>query len=908
LCDPLAVAHTPDPSTPLTFLFTDVEGSTRLWEQHPAEMRSALERHDEILRACIESRDGYVFTTAGDSFAASFGRVDDAVAAAVAVQDALGEEIWPGRIEMKVRVGLHVGHGQERDGDYFGPDVNRAARVMSVAHGGQIIVSRSVVETATNTVRFESRGVHRLKDLSEPRELFELMVEGRNVRFPPLRSLSTMTNNLPVPRTSLIGRDGLVEEVSKLVDGGQLVTLTGPGGAGKTRVAVAAADGSASRFPDGVSFVDLTPLGVGDSLVNAVATAAGVVPPSAPSFEEVLESVARTVASRNLLLVLDNCEHVLDDVAGLCDAILGHGSGARILATSREAIAVEGERVVRVPSLSTSPGATGLSVAAELLIDRAEAAGVDRSIVERATPEIQEIAEALDGIPLALELAAAQLRSMPPSEIVARLDERFDLLAGGRVRGRDRQLTLRAVMDWSWELLDEQEQRLLMILAVFKGTISLDAAESMGRSLLPGSVVALLSRLVDQSLVDMTGTGRYRLLETVRLYGRERLEASGLEHDVQRVHRDHFLGWVESVPFMTRALDYRFARGYQDDLDNIRSSIGWSIEQEQWSEAARLAAAGGLLGQATTYGVELIDLAHLLLAHDLDDRDRLELLIMGMFCAGGHSHHELLEPWAVETAELAAARGLDEHLSCAEHVQGIAIAPFRPDEALELLDRATRHARRAGAGLFEATALGWAGMILSDSGELDEAERMTGAATLLAGDLTYPAMIVEGARTVDRLWRRDYQEVNRLLGARDDGPRSVLGSDSDWYTWWKISLGHVAGGDTRAAWDALATASHHQRRTGGQAGEADLLVIPALAHARAGNTSRAAALISAVRAHPVPTMSFTTTCVFRFVRRGLLDGEALPSPDPGESVNDLLREELARLPAPGSAQPFESGA
>ena len=459
--DGSVAAEITPPSGTVTFLFTDIEGSTRLWEEHPAEMARAVERHDDIVRAAI-ARGGYVFTTAGDSFAASFRRAEDAIAAAVDAQAALRREVWSGSAPILVRMGLHTGEAVERGGDYFGPAVNRAARLMSAAHGGQLVASDTTVEVGGDsgaTALFDL-GEHSLKDLAAPVRVWQLG-EGE---FPPLRTLDSAPHNLPTRLEPLIGREDELRELVGLVDSVPLVTLTGPGGMGKSRLATQAAAEVIDDLPDGVWFVDLIPA---EPDVGSVAAAIG----AAMGFDirrgETWETTTLAALSvREALLVLDNCEHVLDAVAHLIRSLQQRAPGIRVLATSRERLGIRGERLYRLGALAAG---VELFIATATALDP----GFDP---DGARPAIEQICEQLDGLPLAIELAAGRARTMQPEEIAARLDERFRLLRS-RDRDRDaRQRSLAATLQWSCEQLAPDARDLFACLGVFSGSFDLEAA------------------------------------------------------------------------------------------------------------------------------------------------------------------------------------------------------------------------------------------------------------------------------------------------------------------------------------------------------------------------------------------------------------------------------------------------
>ena len=401
------------PSGTVTFLFTDIEGSTRLWDSAPEVMRAALERHDSILRSEIEGHEGYVFSTGGDGFAAAFARAGEAVAAAVEAQRELTAETWPGAAPLRVRMGLHTGEAAERDGDYFGTAVNRAARLMATANGGQVLCSRSTADLASGVVAFRSLGEHRLRDLAAAEQVFQV---GDDV-FPPLRSVDAVPTNLPTTRTELLGRSAEVASLVALSARERLITLTGVGGVGKTRLALGVAAAVAPDYGDGCWLVDLAPVSDGDEVPLAAAAAM-----RAPATDAA--ALVNYLGDRRMLVVLDNCEHVIGDVAELVDEILEAASEVHVVATSREPLGLDGEVVRRVNSLDTAADDATVEEALDtpavrLFVDRAEAVA-DRFVLNESTVgPVVEICRRLDGIPLALELAAARMRSMPPEEIFA---------------------------------------------------------------------------------------------------------------------------------------------------------------------------------------------------------------------------------------------------------------------------------------------------------------------------------------------------------------------------------------------------------------------------------------------------------------------------------------------------------
>ena len=522
----------------VSFLFTDIEGSTQLWDSVPDAMRPALERHDEIFRSCIGACDGYVFSIGGDGFGAAFARAADALTVAVAMQEALAAEPWPDGAVVRVRMGVHTGEVSERDGNYFGTAVNRAARLMAVAHGGQVVCSQASATLAGDAVSLRSLGEHRLRDLAAAEQIFQVG-EGS---FPPLRSVDAVPTNLPTVRTELIGRTDDVTSLMELVERERLVTLTGVGGVGKTRLALGVAAAIAAGFTDGCWLVELSPVADGDEVVKTVAAAM-----RAPT--TTTDALVDYLADRRVLIVLDNCEHVLDAAADLADAILADAADVHVLVTSREPLGLDGEQVRRVQSLAlpdaeATADVASASAAVRLFAERAAAVSEGFAVDAGNVDAVVEICRHLDGIPLAIELAAARVRAMAPAEIARRLDERFRLLAGGSRRSQERHRTLLATVAWSHDLLTDEERTTFRRLAVFPASFDLTAAEAVAGD---GDIDAVdcVLRLVDRSLVVYEpAEDRYRLLETLRQFGADRLAEAGETEATRERHARYFLDFA----------------------------------------------------------------------------------------------------------------------------------------------------------------------------------------------------------------------------------------------------------------------------------------------------------------------------------------------------------------------------
>jgi predicted ATPase/class 3 adenylate cyclase len=589
------------PSGTLTFLFTDIEGSTRLWEENRVRMGKALERHDQILQHAVAESGGVVFATGGDGFAAAFLRAPDALAAAVAAQSRLQIEPWDP--PLAVRMAVHTGDVQERDGDYFGPPLNRCARLMAIGHGGQVLcsgVTASLVDgQLPEGTTLRGLGAHRLRDLSEPEQVFQLVHAALRSEFPPVRSLDTYPSNLPTQSTAFIGRDTEVIEVAKALSEGRVITLCGVGGVGKTRLALQVAGHVLPQFEDGAWLVELASVGAAEAVEDSVAAALGVQPSPGGSLEQTLVDYVR---NKSLLLVLDNCEHLLNAVAGFVDRAVRSAPGLTVLATSREGLAVPGEHLITVPSLEVpDPDMAVQDVltteSVRLFTQRAQEAQSQFELTAEVGDAVAAICRRLDGIPLAIELAAARVRVMTAVEILEHLDRRFKLLTAGRRTAVSRHQTLQSTLDWSYDLLDEPERLVFRRLSVFAGDFELGAAQAVAsdEELDRFEVTELIFRLVEKSLLvaqpnrDFT---RYRMLETIRDYAWERLLASGESEATGQRHSHHFLALAEELgPKLCTKEEMPARARIERDLDNFRAALRWAIDAGEADTALRLVDA-----------------------------------------------------------------------------------------------------------------------------------------------------------------------------------------------------------------------------------------------------------------------------------------------------------------------------
>jgi len=580
------------PSGTVTFLFTDIEDSTRLWEEQPQAMRAALARHDRLLRQAIDGNAGVVFKTIGDAFCAAFATAPDALRAALAAQRALVAEPWPDPLTLRVRMALHTGDAELRDNDYFGQALNRVARLLAAGHGGQTLLSDVAHDLTRDalppSVTCKPLGEHRLKNLGRPEPVFQMLHPDLPSVFPPLKSLDhpDLPNNLPRQVTSFIGREQEMAEVKALLGRTRLLTLTGSGGCGKTRLGVQAAADMLESYPEGIWFVELAPLTDATLVPQAIAQTLSLTEEPGKSQ---LQTLVEFLKTRRLLLILDNCEHVLDACARVADAVLKSCLHVRILASSREALGISGEQTYRIPSLAL-PDAhqeqTAQSVshyeAARLFIERAVAVQSTFVVTDSSASALAQLCVRLDGIPFAIELAAARVRSLSLSQINARLDNRFHLLTGGSRTALPHQQTLRALIDWSFDLLSPQKQALLCRLSVFAGGYTLEAAEAISSdaAVEEWEMLDLLTSLVDKSLLVADpgeGAPRFRLLETVRQYAREGLEARGESALIRDRHQAFFLAFAETAePHLKGPDGERWLDRLETDHDNLRVALEWA--------------------------------------------------------------------------------------------------------------------------------------------------------------------------------------------------------------------------------------------------------------------------------------------------------------------------------------------
>ena len=733
------------PEGTVTFLFTEIEDTTRRWEDAPPDMAAALRVHDAIVRDAIEGHGGYVFATSGDSFSAAFSTAADAATAAVTSQQLLVDAAIP----FGVRMGLHTGEATERDGSYFGTDVSRAARLMSLAHGGQVVVSDTTEMLLRDRMVLRPLGEHRLRGPRGQMGVYQVIADGLRSEFPVLRSGVRLAGNLPQQLSSFVGREDLVDAVAELVRSNRLVTLSGVGGVGKTRLALEVGAELAAEFPDGVWMVELAAVSEPTSVTAAIATALGITPQAGAAL---IDTVTETLAGERLLLVVDNCEHVLSAATSAVGAILGRSGSVKVLATSRESLAVAGETLLSVSPLALDGGAA--SEAVTLFVDRARAVRPDFGLQDPDTAAaVIQICEVLDGLPLGIELASARMAAMSAGEVRDRLADRFRLLKGPEP-GPDRQQTLHHAVAWSYDLLAGDERDLLRTTSVFAGGFDLASICAVIEDADEVDLLGHLDSLVRKSLIVAdhgAARTRYRLFETIRQFAEHRLsEAGALEHARDR-HAAHFgreaaarwEGW--NGPGWRDAVDW-----VELEMSNLRAGFRWSAARGDLEVATDIAAHAALMGfsvqlfETLAWAEELLDAAsgadvrrlprlytaagyacfagradtarrnaHRATELELDTRyDACEPGYAAFVEALGQVYCGDLDRYVELTGMVAERYGKARGYGLASYVDGLQ-SSGRVDEALALVEDSVAAARELGNPYWISYALWIAGMAFS---------------------------------------------------------------------------------------------------------------------------------------------------------------------------------------------------
>jgi len=729
------------PTGTVTFLFSDIEGSTHRWEAHREAMASAVARHDALMQAASKRHGGFVFKTVGDAFCIAFRQPEAAIAAALEAQRALNAEDFSSVDGLRVRMAIHTGTADERNGDFFGPAINRVARLLGIGHGGQVLVSGTATDLLQGVMPPQSSlrdlGQHRLRDLSRPEQVYQLIAAGLLDMFPQPRSLDVLPNNLPRQATSFIGRDDVLTELKALLAKSQVVTIVGTGGVGKTRAALQIGADLLDGSGDGVWFVDFAPLGGAEYVVPEIALVLNVQPQHGRSL---LDQVRLYLRSKRLLLILDNCEHVVTEASRAVAAILKDCSQVKVIATSREGLNIHGEQVYRMPSLSLpsleeQPSAEEALRygAVALFVARASAADARFTFTDDKAAIVTDICRRLDGIALAIELAASRVTILSVNQLSQRLDERFRLLTGGDRAALPRQQTMRAAIEWSYELLAEEEKTLFRRLSIFQGGWMLEASAAVcsDEMLDEFSILEKLSSLASKSLVVVdfhAETQRYRLFESLRQYGLERLKQRG-EFDVAaRRHAEYFAQWGRQIRSTWSTIpEFLWHAQVDAEIDNIRAALGWSLMQRN-SPMLGVALAENLwpfwIGRDLLEGRRWLEKSQSEVDPSANPALSLAIsLAMTRLMTGAYRKQQLA---ATEQA-LTVARALGDEpmlvraiFYCAEAL----VSRNRLDEAEPLLMESLELARRLGDRLRAAAALHALGEIYRKRGLFDRAREL----------------------------------------------------------------------------------------------------------------------------------------------------------------------------------------
>jgi predicted ATPase/class 3 adenylate cyclase len=763
------------PSGTVTFLFTDIEGSTRLAQEHPTEMPELLARHNAILSQSIETHHGFVFRIIGDSFSAAFDTASDALSAALEAQRRLQNESWS-PAPIKVRMGIHTGSAQLKyDPQGQGPayegygTLALTQRVMSVGHGGQILLSQTTHDLIKDRLpdpygtELRDMGERHLKDIARPEHIYQVAAPDLLSDFPPLTTLESFNHNLPAQLTSFIGREHEIAEAQKLLSSTRILTFIGPGGTGKTRLCRQVAAEQLSEFKDGVWLIELAQLADSTYVLSTITSTFHLRElPGA----RLIDTVTDYLRAKQLLLILDNCEHLIETCAQLSDHFLHACPNLKIITSSREALGISGETVYRVPSLSLPQNLEDLRdvgnltraliryEATRLFTERAIQANPQFTLTTDNAPYVTQICKRLDGIPLAIELAAARLKLFTPQQIAERLDDRFRLLTGGSRSALPRQQTLRALIDWSYLTLNETEQDVFRRLAVFSGGWTFEAAESV-----VGEMEAMdgLSGLVNKSLVhveEKEGESRYRYLETIRQYAMEKLLESGEAVDARNRHLTHFMeysrraekhfGTVQRLLWMNRL---------EVEHDNIRSALGWALESNPESalQMVCLLSDFWMSHNYLTEGCNWCQAAITRIEASSLDRDKID-----------ETHARVYAVLAV----LSVNRG-DHHTGQTAAKQGVALA--RPlDDKLILVQALTFLG-------FSSAFLGDVTLAFDSLHESEDICRKLGYREELANvlqALAYVTMEVHGSQATEQL--QSYMEESLALSQGSIDPEAAV--------------------------------------------------------------------------------------------------------------------------------------
>jgi predicted ATPase/class 3 adenylate cyclase len=733
----------------VTLLFTDVEDSTKLWESAAQKMKLALQRHHAILQEAISSNGGDVFQIIGDAFCAAFPTAPSAISAAVIAQWKLHQEPWDLPFPIHARMGIHTGEIERTSTDSptggyaSNQTMNRVARILSAGHGGQVLLSLVTKELVEDSLppktSLRDMGEHRLKNLTRPEHLFQLNIAGLPSDFPPLNTLDSHRHNLPLQLTSFIGREREIADVIRLLEKARLVTLTGAGGTGKTRLSIQVANELLDQYPDGVWMVELAP--ILDPLLVSRTTAIAIGLRDEPH-RPVIDMLCDYLREKKLLLILDNCEHLVEACAHLADRVLHAAPHVRFLASSREVLGIAGEVTYRVPSLGLPdvnhlPSVESVSQyeAIQLFIDRATSVLPTFIVTNDNVRALAQVCSRLDGIPLAIELAAAKVRALSAEQIAKRLDDRFRLLTGGSRTALERHQTLRAAIDWSYNLLSPAEQIFFRRLAIFVGGWTLEAAEFVcaDESLQVDNVLNLLEQLINKSLIvkeETQNETRYHMLETMRQYANENLVESGESDSLRDRHLEYFLNLAETAePHLIRPEQLKWLARLDVDYENLRAALEWSLSKESPEPSLRLCAALGTFWVIRCYwmeGSKWFESAFFTPSQNISTEKiaRVRALYQDAKLARNLGHLERMKISAESSLTLAQEGSDKRDIAIARLYVGIALK-FRGDDynALSLFQRSLAEFRELNDPYWESYCYGWLSDILVAQGKLKRAER-----------------------------------------------------------------------------------------------------------------------------------------------------------------------------------------
>lgn len=674
--------HSP-PSGKVTFLFTDIEGSTKLAQEFQDKLPAALMIHNSIIREAVESHNGFVFKTVGDAFCCAFENSFDALSSSVEAQEKLNNEDWGDAI-IRVRMGIHTGHAEWNNHDYNGyVTLARTHRLMSSAYGGQILISEStresLMEDVLNKISFRDLGNRRLKDLIQPMRIYQIISSGLPAEFPPIKTLDARPNNLPVQLTTFVGRESVVEQVKNLFRQTHLLTLVGSGGSGKTRLALQVAADMIDEFDNGVYVAELAPVFDPSLIVQTILNA---LERKEESGKTPKESLTEFLKDKNMMIILDNCEHLIDECAVVVELLLSKCGKLKIFATSREALNCSGEQTYRVPSLSLPDISANLNAdiltqyeSVRLFIDRAVAVNPDFNVNNSNAPSLAEICARLDGIPLAIELAAARTKILSVEKICERLDDRFNLLTGGKRTALPRQQTLKALVDWSYELLSDREQILWNRLSVFNGGWTLEAAEEIccDDDLGKEKILDLLHLLAEKSvIVYEEDKERFRILESLKQYGKDKLNETNETVEFLSRHLKYFMEVSETAePNLSGSEILMWLNRLEADHLNMQSAVEWSINAGDREAGARLAGAlwrfWDIRGHFST-GRKLID-SILNNVEGISDTTHRKLLLRAAQLARFQCDFETAQKYYEESLKISIQ--LNERPAIAECINGL---------------------------------------------------------------------------------------------------------------------------------------------------------------------------------------------------------------------------------------------